>query len=151
MASYPSISRTNRSTFILAKGRQRRDYSLARVPKVSGSGLGHFKPLLLPFSSSVFLVVWWVNKAPRAAPIKVVWPGVGNPSDTLGPLCGLDLASGLVWFKFFVGRHHDAPGTVWFLSQAPYWTGGLDLNSAWPLGAQYQRLDNAFLLWPVVT
>ncbi|MEC8379774.1 MAG: hypothetical protein VXZ96_05610 [Myxococcota bacterium] len=100
------------------------------------------------FFGLVFAVVWWVNKAPRGTPIQMRWPWWATPLTLFGLSVAWTWPSVLSGADFFVGRHHDAPGTVWFLGQAHHWTGGLDLSSAWPVGANYQRLDS-FLLWPI--
>ena len=47
-----------------------------------------------------------------------------------------------------VGRHFDAPGTVWFIGSGFRMLGSIDPMSSWPLGADLSRLDS-FLLVPI--
>jgi hypothetical protein len=49
-----------------------------------------------------------------------------------------------------VGRHFDAPGTVWVIGAASRLFGNLDPLTAWPLGADLSRLDS-YLLVPIAT
>lgn len=47
----------------------------------------------------------------------------------------------------YVGRHFDAPGTIWFLDAASrFWTTLVDPHTAWPDGAQYLDADSFTML-----
>jgi len=49
-----------------------------------------------------------------------------------------------------VGRHFDAPGTLWVIGSASRLIANVDLLTAWPLGADLSRLDS-YLLIPIAT
>lgn len=93
----------------------------------------------------VFAVVLWVSRSPRGPPIEIRWPF------WLSPLVFLIISMLLTWpaigsgTEYFVGRHHDAPGTIWFLWSSVNWEGFWDPNTAWPVGGSYERLDSYLL------
>ena len=49
-----------------------------------------------------------------------------------------------------VGRHFDAPGTLWVIGAAGRLFDSVDPLTAWPLGADISRLDS-YLLVPIAT
>ena len=69
-------------------------------------------------------------------------------------LVWLGLAVGWTWPSalsdnaLVVGRHFDAPGTLWVIGAASRLLGSVDPLTAWPLGGDVSRLDS-YLLVPI--
>jgi hypothetical protein len=94
----------------------------------------------------IFLFILWVVRGPRGPPLELHWRNWYTPAFFFVLAVVWTWPAVLSGTDFYVGRHHDAPGTIWFLSQAHQWIGTIDPNSTWPMEARYDRLDSFFLL-----